>query len=704
MSFLAPLYIAGLLALSAPILFHLIRRTPQGRQVFSSLMFLSPSPPRLTRRSRLDNLLLLLLRGLALALLAFAFARPLFYSQADMNISETEGRRVALLVDTSASMRRGDLWTQAAQRVDKVLEELAPTDEVALFTFDQQARPLVSFDEWNEQERSQRAALLRSRLRTVSPTWAQTNLGEALATVADAVSDHARQSSPAARRQLILISDLQQGSHIEPLQGYEWPSGVLVDVQPVVLKDPTNAGLYLVQSAPDAESTDEVRLRIRVSNEADSTREQFSLAWANHEGPLAKVEPVSVYVPPDQSRIVRIAWPPKDSGADRLILAGDAHDFDNTLYLIPPRQDFARVVFIGNDAADDTKGLLYYLQQALAETPRRKVDIVVRAADQPLTSTELLDTQLVVASTAVSDEQAASLRDFIAQGGTVLCVLTSATAGPSLARLMDDKAVQVEEAQSGDFALLSQIKFDHPLFRPFADPRFADFTKIHFWKHRRVQLSKGLNANVLAAFDNGDPFLLEQALGKGRLLVAASGWNPADSQLARSTKFVPLIAGMFPQDGAGIELAQRNVSEAVELPEASAANAPDNDQRVVRRPDGADHQIPADAKVFDAADEPGIYRLTLNGQETPLAFNLTAEESRTAPLAVEELEHRGAKVGTQPTAEQLAERQRQARIFELENRQKLWRWLIVAVLAILLIETALAGRLAHRTLEPQVST
>src|SRR6187402_2071161 len=126
MGFLAPLYFAGLLAIALPIIFHLIRRTPQGRQTFSSLMFLTPSPPRLTRRSRLDNLLLLLLRGLALALLAFAFARPLFYRQSDMNISEAEGRRIALVVDTSASMRRGDLWTQAVRRVDKVLDGLSP--------------------------------------------------------------------------------------------------------------------------------------------------------------------------------------------------------------------------------------------------------------------------------------------------------------------------------------------------------------------------------------------------------------------------------------------------------------------------------------------------------------------------------------------------------------------------------------------------
>ena len=76
MSLLAPLYFLGALAVGLPILFHLIRRQPKGQVEFSSLMFLSPTPPRLTRRSRLDNWFLLLLRALAVMLLAAAFARP----------------------------------------------------------------------------------------------------------------------------------------------------------------------------------------------------------------------------------------------------------------------------------------------------------------------------------------------------------------------------------------------------------------------------------------------------------------------------------------------------------------------------------------------------------------------------------------------------------------------------------------------------
>ncbi|MCA9209296.1 MAG: BatA domain-containing protein, partial [Planctomycetales bacterium] len=92
MSVLVPLYLAGLGALSLPVLFHLIRRTPRGHQPFSTLLFLSPSPPRLTRRSRLDHWLLLLLRAAALALLALAFARPFFRASAVLSLEQLAGR------------------------------------------------------------------------------------------------------------------------------------------------------------------------------------------------------------------------------------------------------------------------------------------------------------------------------------------------------------------------------------------------------------------------------------------------------------------------------------------------------------------------------------------------------------------------------------------------------------------------------------
>ena len=44
MSFLTPFYVLGLSAVIAPLVFHLIRRSPRGEVPFSSLMFLSRDP------------------------------------------------------------------------------------------------------------------------------------------------------------------------------------------------------------------------------------------------------------------------------------------------------------------------------------------------------------------------------------------------------------------------------------------------------------------------------------------------------------------------------------------------------------------------------------------------------------------------------------------------------------------------------------
>jgi hypothetical protein len=64
---------------------------------------------------------------------------------------------------------------------------------------------------------------------------------------------------------------------------------------------------------------------------------------------------------------------------------------------------------------------------------------------------------------------------------------------------------------------------------------------------------------------------------------------------------------------------------------------------------------------------------------------------------VDELERLGVPMSHQVTTAAL-ETQRKVRLqtAELESRQKLWRWFIVATLAVLLAETWLAGRTARR--------
>ena len=65
---------------------------------FSTLMFLQPSPPRVTRRSRLENLLLLALRCLALCLLGLGFARPFVQKPMDPALQSEQARKVVQAV------------------------------------------------------------------------------------------------------------------------------------------------------------------------------------------------------------------------------------------------------------------------------------------------------------------------------------------------------------------------------------------------------------------------------------------------------------------------------------------------------------------------------------------------------------------------------------------------------------------------------
>src|SRR4026208_1320405 len=112
MQFLAPLFLVGAAAIALPIIFHLIRKTTKEKTVFSSLMFLSPPPPKVTRRSRLDNILLLLLRCGVLGLLALGFARPYLVRPTNGSPATGAGKKMVILIDTSASVRRDNLWAQ----------------------------------------------------------------------------------------------------------------------------------------------------------------------------------------------------------------------------------------------------------------------------------------------------------------------------------------------------------------------------------------------------------------------------------------------------------------------------------------------------------------------------------------------------------------------------------------------------------------
>jgi len=695
-SFLYPLFLAGIAVIGVPILLHMIRRNTRKRVPFSSLMFLHTTVPRFRDRSRLENLLLLALRCIILCLLAFAFSRP-FLPRPAGEEEVAPGRRIAVLIDTSASMRRNGMWTQAIGQARSVLDAASVKDRMCFMSFDKEARTLIGFEEWETLDSARRASVVTQQISGLSPGWAPTDLGRALVAAAEAIEDDeindGRQA--VATRQVVVISDMQQGSILEVLQAYEWPENMELEVKVIGSPAPTNAAPQLVASRDDpARSDDDETIAVRITNSIDATKEHFALNWADGVSAGMTDQPADVYVPAGHSSVVRVPVRTDGSPGSKIVLTGDDHDFDNALYVAPRFEQQVNILYIGADDANDPHEMLFYVRRALTATRTFSPSIISRSAAS-LTDTDITTANLIIIADPIEPGSLAATRRYLESGRLVLLVMDSAEAAATLASLAGVETVQSEEADVDRYAMLGRIEFEHPLLAPFSEPRFGDFTRIHFWKHRSINIADLPEAEVLARYDSNDPAWFELHVGKGSLLVLTSGWHPSDSQLALSSKFVPLLYSILEYGGAiAGQKPQYFVGDQVPIPQSLTSGSADLQ---VRKPEGSLINLDAGKQTFTQTDMPGIYAIESSAGKQLFAVNLPVRECQTAVMPIEDIERLGVSLreSAKIPPEQIKQAAHQSNVVDLEFKQKLWRWVLAVLLAVSLIESWLAGWLTR---------
>lgn len=687
MSFLFPLFLAGSLAIGLPILLHMIRQRTRERVHFSSLMFFRPTAPRLRHRRRLENLLLLLLRCAIVILLALAFARP-FFPRPTTQQTLRVGRRQVLLIDTSASMRRAGVAEQVTRAALSVLGQTTVLDRVCVMRFDQTLASVLSFDEWENLEPDQRAPVALDRIAAQSPTWAATDLGQALMGAAEALEDDDVGSEQAGSKQVVLVSDLQQGSQVQALHAYQWPQDIELIVKSVDCKGPTNAALQWVHDRRDLDDVSELSPRIRVTNTATARSEQFRLQWADASGAGGPV-----YVVPGHGVTVDAPAQAQASRVGRLTLTGDDHNFDNNLYLATPTPQQINILYLGRDDPSDPEAMLYYIRRALGSHGLQRFQVNAHMPQDSVSAADIATAHLIVVTDRLAPATLQALRSYLESGRTVLLALNSAEQAGTLTGLSGAQAISVSEAEVDEYAMLEHLELDHPLLQPFAAPGFSDFTQVHIWHYRRVDLST-VTAQVLARLDTDDPAWFVLPVGQGQLVCLASAWHPADSDLALSSKFVPLIYSILESSGISTgQSYQYFVGEPLPL---SALRSSPGSLRI-RLPDNTVVPLEPGQTQFTATDQPGIYTVESAGARQVFAVNLASRESRTELMPLEELEHLGLPItdsSARPAV--LTEQARQRRsLTALEGEQKIWRWVLLAVWGVLLMEIGLSGWLTR---------
>lgn len=726
MDFLTPIFgIAGLVAGSIPIVLHMLRRAPTQEMPFSLVRFLKPSQPRLTKRSSIEHWPLMLLRILALILIGLAFARPF---QREVVGLETQGdavRSVTILIDASASMRRNGLRAQVIEKIREVAEQLNDQDLLNVVEFSDVPRQVLSREAWQAATASERAALLDAVIADYEPDWMNTATGVALRMAADDLAQEQRSGQKIEQRQLVLITDFQRGSQLDELKSGGWPAGVELDLKIVSPDKPGNVGItYLADRRSD-------RIRVRVASAADSRQQDVQLQPFDAAGqPVGPAIPLRIA--PGQRRSVLL---PAADAAERRIVAGvelldDDHPFDNVVDLPELENPIVRVAHIGPAQANDAESMRYYVQRVFAGNVERDIQLVDLLTDNGPPLPVPSDVQLLIATDAVPDSLLDSVQQLFDRSGTLLMAAPDAAAVQSVAGLLP-ASFEVREADVDDYAMLGQIDFDHPLFAAFRDARFSDFSSIRFWRYRNLQFSEEDRQpgdwSIIARFDNGLPALADVAVGEsGTLLLLASGWHPTDSQLALSTRFPALLTRTLslaspPQRQQLI----RTVGETI-VPQDIAGTSewklvlPDGTERTADDLSAEDSSSVGlkQPAIAESSSDDGAYRTTTwqlrepgrytiidpdsdAGKSISLIAGLDPAETRTESLPAGQLQILGVGTASDPGPTSDGEDNFQSSAGqlsrnELENRQQLWRWLLLAGLMLLFTESLWAAAIQRR--------
>jgi hypothetical protein len=314
MTFANPaLLIAGLLCVGVPILIHILMRRRRQPVSWGAMEWLMQAYRQQRKRMRFEQLLLLALRCLLVALVGLALAKPLFGDRAGLDAQRA--KTLAILLDNSLTSQATSADSGQALDAQKaaavtLIDQLDPArgDRVGLILLASPAQPLVA-------PASSDLAEVKRLIMNAPASDARADLSAALEAVAAVARDEqtGTSTSNASSRELMVavMSDLREGSLdlAAPWRASPAVSRVLVSgpaTQPLANVSLTSLEpLSSLVLASESGSTSTVPLRLTLTRSGQSTEQRTTLkAWLVDATRLTTSLPVA---PADAAR-AEVSW------------------------------------------------------------------------------------------------------------------------------------------------------------------------------------------------------------------------------------------------------------------------------------------------------------------------------------------------------------------------------------------------------------
>ena len=643
--FLYPLFLFGLAAASLPVLIHLLNRRRLKRIRFPAVRFILLSQKRISRSYRLRHWLLLALRTLAVICLALLLANPIFQTGAGLFAG---GGPVSLVVilDNSLSMTwsgDGTGFKRAQEAASLLINGLNDGDRAAVIPTNISGKQTFRL-------KDQKDVLLKE--------IAGSEIADGSADVAAALSKaYELLNQPAGQKEIRVITDMA-------LTGWDQFSvAALKQADPSIplkvirigrKQQPVNGAVREIRLGGAGVGVNlPLQIEATVVNfggaEIKELLVQLSIDGQNKEQKLA-TSPAKGET--SVSFQTRIGQPGAHTG--QITLKKDGFAGNSVAHFALEAQDKLRILLVDGDSQTSlVQSETFFLTRALNPAGERDSSLFLPTVVLPdgLNTANLDNYQVVVLSNLATlpDPFVTKLQSYLRQGGGLLIFAGDKFSAESFnQKLAQALPAQLRDKKTGPESggeKIDKIDLTHPALQSLADSILQESLKtVRVWGYQRAA------GKALISLANGEPLLLEQKVGAGKVMLMTTSADRDWSDLPVKTVFLPLIQSLT-QYLAGGKRGNLDAGIAVGAKKELSfpANAVGRNLRVTK-PDKQNIEVAivgakegATATV-DENDKAGIYRLALpaggdkdSGAPQLYAVNAPFLESRLDEIGAAEL-------------------------------------------------------------------
>lgn len=713
MTFLNPLILLGALGIGLPILAHLINRQQIRRTDWAAMQFLNRSVRVRSRQIRLRDILLLLLRCLALLLLVFALARPASNNEDRVRVLGEQRAGVIIAVDGSFSMTHSEdnatRFERAIEKVKIIAGEVTRGAPVSLVLLGGEHRIVlrnVAYDD-------ERFAEVLADLRPAPQVMDFNSIPQSLEMLV--------QDMDAPQKEVYLVTDTQATDWgdvsvptLDAMRSLaEQVSFFLI---PVTGNDDNLAvtGLDLVSGS----------LRNGAVARYRATVHNFGRKPALDVEVRCRVEGVQIdskritVISPGTSQTVSLFVPFYNAGPMRITaeISEDKLTADNVRHVVAVVRDTVAVLCI-----DGSGGAVSKL--AMAGLLARAGDVsgagirsggeegyqveTVQWPSVPGKPFDAYDVVILADVPEITQQQSRDLLDFVRQGNGLIWFAGENVKASEWNRVSDNGGKALLPATLGavvdasdDLGVgkpLAPTLPDHAICRPLRSLPEDLLTETRFLKRMQVELAAA-SVPVLSLAGTNAPLLLEHSVGRGQVCMFTTSAHTVWNNMALTPVF-PMLLQQVVTYMVGREFEQpRIVGDSLSL---FYVDQPDASDAVFDTPSKKTIAVPVSEHrnqflaMLEKSEESGFYtaRVSIQTPGIPVAVNVDTRESDVACLDQEELQKCLQGTGitvTDDDADLMAD------ISVARTGRSYWRLFMIIALCLLIAESLFADRLQRR--------